>query len=271
MQVATIGNWLTELNIQTSKPVKLWIDICQIPPKDGTFHIFYACEPSVIAPYIIPWIQQNYQHFDVVLGYEPEVLSCPNSKFFFWSRTWINSQEENSIQNKEYNVSFICGGNVITENHKKRISCWMRQEEIIIPKMFFYTTRNDRVSKIFDANLPCPRDSKLAAFEKSMFHIVVENCCLQHCITEKIFDCFVTMTVPIYLGCPNIGEYFDIRGIIIVSSVNEIIEQCNKLTKNDYYSRMEYMETNKKLSNEKYPFDFNKGFKYHLNPILKTI
>lgn len=271
MQVVTICDWLTKLNITTSKPVKLWIDICQIPPKDGTIHIFYACEPSVIAPYIIPWIQQNYQHFNLVLGYEAEVLACPNSKLFFWSRMWITEQEQNSIQNKEYNVTFICGGNVRTKYHEKRISCWMRQEEIKIPKTFFYTTRTDRISKIFPGNLPCPRDSKLPAFEKAMFHIVVENCGINDYFSEKIFDCFATMTVPIYLGCPNIGDYFDVRGIIVVSSVDEIIEQSNKLTENDYYSRMEYMEKNKKLANEKYPFDFNKGFEYHLTPILKDL
>lgn len=271
IRVVTICDWLTQLDIPTNKKIRLWIDICQIPPRDDTINIFYACEPSCIAPHVIPWIQQNYQHFNLVLGYESGILSCPNSRQFFWSRTWITEQESKSIEPKKFQVSFITGNNYRTPLHGERFACWMRQQEITIPKKFFYSTRTGTEIPHWPGNEPCPKESKFPAFSNSMFHIAVENCKIAHCFTEKIFDCFVTMTVPIYLGCPNIGDYFDINGIIVVNSVDEIISVCNNLTENDYYSRLPAMEKNKNITLERYPYDFNKSFAYHLEPILNEL
>ena len=36
--------------------------------------------------------------------------------------------------------------------------------------------------------------------------------------TEKLLDCFLTRTVPVYWGCPDIYEYFDLDGIIHVNN-----------------------------------------------------
>ena len=56
-------------------------------------------------------------------------------------------------------------------------------------------------------------------------------------------------TVPIYWGAPDIGDYFDINGIIQVNSVQEIIDVLRNLneTQNasrDYMSRMDAIKHN---------------------------
>ena len=35
-------------------------------------------------------------------------------------------------------------------------------------------------------------------------------------ITEKVNDCFLTGTIPIYLGAPDIGDYYNLDGIIVM-------------------------------------------------------
>lgn len=50
-----------------------------------------------------------------------------------------------------------------------------------------------------------------------MFSVVIENAQYKTYFSEKILNCFATGTVPIYRGCPNIGEFFDMNGIILLS------------------------------------------------------
>jgi hypothetical protein len=59
--------------------------------------------------------------------------------------------------------------------------------------------------------LPDRRDG-VAPF---MFSIVVENCRKPNYFSEKLVDCFVTRTVPLYWGCPNIADFYDLRGLLI--------------------------------------------------------
>lgn len=58
-------------------------------------------------------------------------------------------------------------------------------------------------------------------------------------------DSFISLTVPIYIGCPNIAEYFDKRGMIIVNTIEEAIAACNKLTSADYQKMLPYLKKNK--------------------------
>jgi alpha(1,3/1,4) fucosyltransferase len=49
--------------------------------------------------------------------------------------------------------------------------------------------------------------SKLETLAKYQFAICFENVAMQGWVTEKIFDCFVTGTIPVYLGAPDIRRY----------------------------------------------------------------
>jgi len=89
---------------------------------------------------------------------------------------------------------------------------------------------------------------KKPCFNNSMFHLTVENSQNQNYFTEKIIDAFITKTIPIYWGCPNISEFFDIRGIYVFKDENEAIDIMNSLTEEDYYSRKKYIENNYQIS-----------------------
>lgn len=43
------------------------------------------------------------------------------------------------------------------------------------------------------------------------YSIAIENCCEKNYASEKIFDCFLNNTVPIYYGCPNVSEFYDVQ------------------------------------------------------------
>src|SRR5690606_35886534 len=75
---------------------------------------------------------------------------------------------------------------------------------------------------------------KLTGLKDYMYSIVIENEILDDYFTEKIIDCFMTGTVPIYYGTKNIGKYFDINGIIQFTKSEELDVILNKIGPNDY-------------------------------------
>ena len=54
---------------------------------------------------------------------------------------------------------------------------------------------------------PLEIDDKLETLSRMKFSICFENFRFPGYITEKIFDCFFTGTIPIYLGAPDIEKY----------------------------------------------------------------
>ena len=92
-------------------------------------------------------------------------------------------------------------------------------------------------------------DKKEPLFD-SQFHICIENSKQNNYFTEKLIDCFVTKTIPIYWGCPNLHKFFDLSGIIIANSLDEIIEKCNSLTPETYEKMKEGIEKNFELAQQ---------------------
>ena len=81
-------------------------------------------------------------------------------------------------------------------------------------------------------------------FDGYQFSVIVENCSTDNWFTEKLVDCIASKTIPLYCGAPNIGEYFNVDGIIPFSSWPELYEIINNLTPDTYDSMKEAIEDN---------------------------
>jgi len=80
--------------------------------------------------------------------------------------------------------------------------------------------------------------------ERTKLLLAIENVKINNYLTEKLIDCLITRTIPIYWGCPNIAKYFDQGGIYLVNNEQEIVDICNTLTPEDYYERITSIEYN---------------------------
>jgi hypothetical protein len=89
-----------------------------------------------------------------------------------------------------------------------------------------------------------PIDNKEDGLKDYCFSFAMENATYPNMFTEKITDCFMTGTIPIYYGIPNIGDYFNIDGIIILDDNFNI----NDLSFDLYYSKMDAVIDNFKRS-----------------------
>ena len=53
-----------------------------------------------------------------------------------------------------------------------------------------------------------PVTDKLEAILGYRFHLVMENCRARDYWTEKLADAYLGWSFPLYVGCPNLGDYF---------------------------------------------------------------
>lgn len=75
-----------------------------------------------------------------------------------------------------------------------------------------------------------------------MYSVGIENAQTKYYYTEKLMNCFASMTVPVYYGATEIGKFFNPDGIIEIKepSVECAIETIKKwCSREDYESRKE--------------------------------
>lgn len=90
---------------------------------------------------------------------------------------------------------------------------------------------------ITSEGLPLDKREGLAPY---MFTIAMENCQTSLYYTEKLIDCFVTGTVPVYWGSDDICEIFDERGIIMLNDDFDL----STLTPDLYRDMLPYIKNN---------------------------
>ena len=176
----------------------------------------------------------QYQNkFELILTLDPEILDAtPKAHFFPFGMTWIRPEDQE--REKEFSVSMICGGKDWMPGHKIRREVWARQGEIKTPKRFWRSSQGTPPGFADNPQLESALHRKCVAFD-SMFHLCIENATDKNYFSEKLLDCFVTKTIPIYWGCSNIREYFTTMGIIQVQTAQDLIDAANNVTETMYH------------------------------------
>ncbi len=162
--------------------------------------------------------------------------------------------KEDFSEQKEFTVSFLLslGAKGLNSYPKQpgriysmRKELWDRQNEIKTKKVFYLSRRDvDKYPKELHDRV-MPTDTKKPLF-KSQYNVAIENTQQVNYLTEKLLDCISMEVVPIYIGCPNVGDYFDTRGMIIVKDISEMIQKINSFKEDDYQKFKPYVLENKK-------------------------
>jgi len=100
-------------------------------------------------------------------------------------------------------------------------------------------------------------ENKIDGLREYRYSIAIENSLTDDYWTEKLADCFLTMTVPIYLGSPNVFNYFP-EGSIVVATQEDfgcnLAQLLSRLSIEDYYSRLPAIQEARNLVLDKYSF-----------------
>lgn len=220
----------------------------------------------------------KYSHiFSAILTWSDLILkNCSNAIWFDHGarnedNEWIKSFENTT--SKKFEISFLSGAKKLSEGHLLRQEIYRLEEKIIIPKKWFYVLEDFDWDDFNKGGIGRSKGTNTATFNNlpkricyndSMFNIAVENVKHNNWYTEKLGDALASKTVPIYWGCPNIGEFFDKKGIITFETKEELIDIINSLTPELYESMLPHIENNYKLV-------YNSYFPYTLENILTQI
>jgi len=82
------------------------------------------------------------------------------------------------------------------------------------------------------------------------FSVAMENLREDFYFNERLIDCFLCEAVPVYWGCPSIGEVFDRRGMITFEGVEDLLQQVAGLSFERYAAMRPFVAENKRRCQE---------------------
>jgi len=186
-------------------------------PQSGTFHVDHAIfspqlsmhtkecsygwilESEAIIPQVYKHAPKVLDNFEVIFTHSAELLAMDERFIFAPVGThWIKRPRVPQMKTKL--VSMVSSRKTMCAGHHERLG-WVEKLRHGV----------DLYGRGFN-EIEC----KETALEEYMFSVAIENCQKPNYFTEKIGDCFATGTIPIYLGCPNIGDFFNMDGIIVL-------------------------------------------------------
>jgi len=188
--------------------------------------IAWLWEPRVVHHALYKGIKEFYKDYDYVFSHDEGVLQLgKNCVCVPTGMTWI-PEENRQIFKKTKKISAVVSKKKNLKGHK------LRHE----------LCKVDGVIQ-FGNNVKYIRD-KTDGLRDFMFSIAVENCSIKHYFTEKIIDCFLTGTVPIYWGCTNIQKYFNMDGVIQINGYNHLKNMMPTLNYKKYEAMMPAINDN---------------------------
>jgi hypothetical protein len=198
--------FVTEKNILDPK-------IFMLPNKK----IAWLLECKYYSPNNYNWILTNYSKYNYVFTHDRDLVSkLPNAIWIPFGGCWIHKDDWSLNYEKNKLVSMMISEKKQLEGHKLRHQIKNNLNNI----------------EIFGRGYR-PIENKIEGLKNYNFQIVIENYKVSGYFTEKLIDCFVTGTIPIYWGDQNIDKIFDISGMIIVETYDEIVKTINNLNNID--------------------------------------
>jgi hypothetical protein len=219
--------------------------------KNSKNNIAWLIESPEYHKKIYDEVKNNNSLFKYILTHNKELLNL-NQKFKFApiGGSWLYD-DEFGIHNKTKNYSIIAS--------------W--KNELIGHKMRHSIISGSKGKVDVYGNGYNPIKNKIVALKDYRYTFCIENCKQDYYFTEKIMDSFLSGTIPIYWGCPSIGKFFNLKGIITFDNLLELKDKLKLCTESYYLYNMDavidnYNRAYKYLISEDYIFENNKNLLY---------
>ena len=219
--------------------IGLYVDkMCFTQPiDDSKINCAWLIEPPIINGENYCNVVKNKDNFKYIFTHHKNLLpQADNAVYIPHGGTWMRDEDIN-IHNKNRIVSCIFSWKNWNSYHKMRFRVYDRLKDD--NRVDFYGSGCDK-----------PIDFKIEALKDYMFSIVVENSIESDYFTEKLLDCFLTGTIPVYVGSKTTSQYFDENGIIYFEGDEDLPEILDKLNSDLYLSKLDSVKKNFELAKE---------------------
>lgn len=222
--------------------------------------IAFMMEPGIKSEH--PWMFKRLQQYATV--YSPLQNSSNtivSNGFLGWHvlRDW-NELSRLAVPEKKMHMSCIASSLTQLKGHRKRLN-FIRTLQKEIPVIDFFGKGSNYIP------------DKMEGLLSYRFSIAIENTPMPCYFTEKITDCFLAYTVPLYYGCKDIGRYFPERSFIqinIEEPLKAIEKIRNTIENDDWQQRISALQEARELVLNKYqPLAAAAGILGQIKPSIK--
>jgi hypothetical protein len=230
--------WSGVPDIYYGKSVSVSHNVPFINP-NSEINVLCLLESEAIVP---TYGEDILNSFDLILTWRNDIINnFPQSKKFIYGTKWVEEQLDTSI--KQDKISYLTSSKVMTSGHAFRHMTFQLLSSIK------YSKNNMQI----DCFWTPPRiNSKNEIFDTYKFSIIMENDVKKDYFTEKLIDCLATKTIPVYWGCPNISEYFDMRSIFTFNNFSDLLSIIDQFETSTYDSLKDSIEYNFNMAKHYY-------------------
>lgn len=164
---------------------------------------------------------------------------------------YLKSHSQARHKNKK--ISIFSSTKTMTTGHKKRLRFALKLKATFKDKVDLFGKGLQEINDKWDG---------LSSYE---FSLAIENSIFKNYFTEKITDCFLSETVPLYYGCPNIDDYFHKESLIKIdiddfSNTKKVIEKIieDEISYDEFYPYL--IESKERCLNNYNIFFFSEQF-----------
>lgn len=194
-------------------------------PVPESRRVAFIIEPMSINPQAYDYARAYCNKFAYILSHDKEFNRIvPNAIYYPFGGCWIKP-EDRYVYKKTKLISIIASAKRDAPGHKLR-------HEVI--EAFAGKYNIDVFGRGYT-----PVEDKLIALKEYAYSIVIENEKSPGWFTEKLIDCLVTGTIPIYWGAPDIKDYFNgVKGGFNIEQLDELLshEQAHPGSMMSYYN-----------------------------------
>ena len=169
-------------------------------------------------------------NYDFILTYDSELLSKypEKTRLYNFGGSWVK-ENNYGLYDKTKNISMIYSEKNTTEGHRLRHQIANLVESGV---------------DLLGRGTPNPIQTKEDGLVDYRYSIVIENVSLDNYFTEKLIDCLMVGTIPIYWGCPNVSNYFNTDSILSFNNLEELNDIFSKLDDNFYNDKLNSIKYN---------------------------
>lgn len=192
-------------------------------------------EPNIMHGHHLRLLRLTHRRFFRVFSYDRDFLSrIPNGIFLPYGTTWVPDWDTLDVT-KTRNMSIIASAKRDHPGHKLRHQMveFAQEQKLDVEVMGRGYTAFDQKS------------DGLASFRYS---VVIENVQQQNYFSEKLIDAILCETVPIYWGCPNIGDFMDTAGFIVCKDEDDLKKAMLEAGPEDYQQRLPALRAIKEVA-----------------------
>jgi hypothetical protein len=204
-------------------------------PDPTKMNCLWLIEPPIINGENYSNAIKNKDKFDLIFTHHKNILpNAENSVYVPHGGTWLR-ESDISLHEKSDLVSFIFSWKNWNPYHKMRFRAYER-------------LKDDNRIHFYGSGCEKQIDYKIEGLKPYMFSIVIENSIESDYFTEKILDCFLTGTIPIYVGSRTTSDYFDENGIIYFNGDEDLPSILDSLSVDLYNSKIQSVKNNYDLA-----------------------